>query len=87
MLFNNARCRTLTPGYVNGAAGLDLHQFRWLDDGEIGESPPRVGTISWTSLPYDANAALAHYTLGRAVLRGDARLRIRRRVARRSTPS
>ncbi|HSN41704.1 MAG TPA: hypothetical protein VLT92_16120 [Burkholderiales bacterium] len=27
MLFNNAKCRALTPQYVNTASGLELHQF------------------------------------------------------------
>jgi hypothetical protein len=64
MLFNNVRCRALTPEYVNRATGLDLHQFKWLgDDALIGELPHR-----WNHLVgYDAPApdmALVHYTLG-----------------------
>lgn len=64
MLFNNARCRALTPDYVNTASGLELHQFKWLDsDDQIGELPAR-----WNHLVgYDAprnDAALVHYTLG-----------------------
>ena len=37
MLFNNPRCRALTPDYVNTASGLDLHRFAWVGDGLIGE--------------------------------------------------
>jgi hypothetical protein len=64
MLFNNARCRALTPEYVNRASGLELHQFKWLgDDALIGALPSR-----WNHLVgYDAprpDAALVHYTLG-----------------------
>lgn len=64
MLFNNARCRALTPDYVNTASGLELHQFKWLgDDALIGELPDR-----WNHLvgynPPRPNAALVHYTLG-----------------------
>ncbi len=64
ILFNNAKCRALTPGYVNTASGLDLHQFKWLnDDALIGELPDR-----WNHLvgynPPRADAALVHYTLG-----------------------
>ena len=64
MLFNNARCRALTPDYVNTASGLELHQFKWLgDDGLIGELPSR-----WNHLVgYDAprgDAALVHFTIG-----------------------
>lgn len=64
MLFNNARCRALTAEYVNAASGLELHQFKWLEDeGLIGALPSR-----WNHLVgYDAarsDAALVHYTLG-----------------------
>lgn len=64
MLFNNARCRALTPEYVNRATGLELHQFKWLGNDElIGSLPQR-----WNHLVgYDqraADAALVHYTLG-----------------------
>ena len=37
MLFNNARCRVLTPDYVNTASGLDLHQFKWLGNDDLIE--------------------------------------------------
>ena len=64
MLFNNARCRALTPHYVNHASGLELHQFKWVgNDDLIGQIPAR-----WNHLVgYDArseDAALVHYTLG-----------------------
>lgn len=64
MLFNNAKCRSLTPEYVNAASGLELHQFKWLgDDGLIGALPDR-----WNHLVgYNAkrrDAALVHYTQG-----------------------
>ncbi len=37
MLFNCAKCKNLTVEYVNSASGLELHQFKWLnDDSEIG---------------------------------------------------
>ena len=32
MLMNCARCKALTPEYVNSATGLELHQFKWLGD-------------------------------------------------------
>jgi hypothetical protein len=64
MLFNNARCRTLTPQYVNTATGLELHQFKWLaDDALIGALPGR-----WNHLvgydPPSRDVSLVHYTLG-----------------------
>jgi lipopolysaccharide biosynthesis glycosyltransferase len=64
MLFNNAKCKALTPEFVNTATGLELHQFKWLgNDGLIGELPHR-----WNHLvgydDYDPDAAIVHYTLG-----------------------
>ena len=64
MLMNCAKCRALTPEYVNTATGLELHQFKWLgNDALIGELPSR-----WNHLVgYDAprpDAALVHYTIG-----------------------
>jgi lipopolysaccharide biosynthesis glycosyltransferase len=64
MLFNNARCRALTPAYVNTASGLELHQFKWLaGDQLIGPLPGR-----WNHLvgydPPRSDAALLHYTSG-----------------------
>ena len=64
MLFNNARCRALTPSFVNTASGLELHQFKWLgDDVQIGDLPHR-----WNHLvgydPPTPGVALVHYTLG-----------------------
>ena len=64
MLFNNERCISLTPDYVNRASGLELHQFKWRKgDHLIGELPH-----NWNHLVgYDApsrDVSLAHYTLG-----------------------
>ncbi len=64
ILFNNARCRALTPDYVNSASGLELHQFKWLgDDGLIGELPARWNHLVGYNAP-SRDAALVHYTLG-----------------------
>ncbi|ROH85323.1 glycosyltransferase [Pseudomethylobacillus aquaticus] len=64
MLFNNARCKQLTPDYVNTASGLELHQFKWLaDDAEIGALPQRWNhLVGYT--PPDPDAALVHFTSG-----------------------
>lgn len=66
ILFNNARCKALTPEYVNTASGLELHQFKWLnDDSLIGELPAR-----WNHLvDYDPtlpqkDVSFLHYTEG-----------------------
>ena len=64
MLFNNARCRALTPEYVNTATGLQLHQFNWLgDDGLIGALPATWNHLVGYSEPMP-EAANVHYTLG-----------------------
>jgi hypothetical protein len=64
MLFNNARCRALTPDYVNTASGLDLHQFKWLGNDElIGALPDRWNHLVGYHAPRK-DAALVHYTLG-----------------------
>ena len=64
MLFNNRRCRALTPDFVNTATGLELHQFKWLDgDDQIGELPS-----AWNHLvneyDYRGDAKLVHFTDG-----------------------
>jgi hypothetical protein len=63
MLFNNARCRALTPDYVNSASGLELHRFAWIDDGAIGELP-----LEWNWLvgeyAYNPGAKIVHFTIG-----------------------
>lgn len=64
MLFNNARCRALTPEYVNSASGLELHQFKWLgDDSLIGELPHRWNHLVGYDRP-TPGMSLVHYTLG-----------------------
>jgi len=66
MLFNCAKCKTLTPEYVNTASGLELHRFKWLEsDDLIGEIPHR-----WNHLvDYDPAVPIGeisnlHYTIG-----------------------
>ena len=64
MLFNNARCRALTPEYVNTASGLALHQFKWLDsDDAIGELPKTWNNLVGHDSP-DPGARNVHYTIG-----------------------
>jgi lipopolysaccharide biosynthesis glycosyltransferase len=36
IVFNNTKCKALTPDFVNTATGLQLHQFKWLKDEQIG---------------------------------------------------
>lgn len=64
ILFNNARCRALTPEYVNQALGLELHQFKWLgNDDLIGALPERWNHLVGYNPPRQ-DAALVHYTIG-----------------------
>ena len=64
MLFNTARCRALTPDYVNTASGLELHQFKWLEsEAMIGELPHRWNHLVGYDAPSE-DIALAHYTIG-----------------------
>lgn len=64
MLFNNARCKALTPDYVNTASGLELHQFKWLESEElIGALPRRWNHLVGYDVP-GGDISLAHYTIG-----------------------
>lgn len=62
MVFNNERCRALTPEYVNTATGLQLHRLLWADE-KIGSLP-----LSWNHLvgeyEPDPKAKALHFTLG-----------------------
>ncbi|MDY8110700.1 glycosyltransferase [Fulvimarina sp. 2208YS6-2-32] len=64
ILFNNAKCKALTPDFVNTATGLELHQFKWLDgDDKIGALPAEW---NWLVNEYDHNpdAKNVHFTDG-----------------------
>lgn len=64
MLFNNARCKALTPDYVNTASGLELHQFKWLDDDtQIGDIPLDWNYLVGCHSPGN-HLSMIHYTLG-----------------------
>lgn len=63
MVFNNPLCALLTPEYVNNATGLQLHQFKWIRDWQIGALDK-----SWNHLVGEyhpnPNSRIAHFTLG-----------------------
>jgi lipopolysaccharide biosynthesis glycosyltransferase len=64
MLMNCDKCTALTPDYVNSASGLQLHQFKWLEnDDMIGELPLEW---NWLVSEYEFNdkAKNVHYTEG-----------------------
>jgi hypothetical protein len=63
MLFNNERCRALSPDYVNSASGLELHRFAWIEDRLIGELERQW---NWLVGEYPPNSAarIVHFTGG-----------------------
>lgn len=63
MVFNNPLCVVLTPDYVNRATGLELHQFKWLRDWQIGALEKSWNHLVGEYAP-NPNARIAHFTLG-----------------------
>ena len=63
MLMDCSKCKTLTPEYVNTKSGLELHQFKWLDENLIGNIP-----LEWNWLvgeyPYKKDVHNIHFTEG-----------------------
>jgi len=55
--------RKLTPEFIEGSTGAELHRFTWLDDARIGELPAEW---NWLDVEYEYNpsAKLVHFTLG-----------------------
>ena len=70
MMTNNAKCKALTPEFVNSATGLELHQFRWLESENLIGSLPL--TWNWLVSEYDYNvkADNVHFTLGGPYFKG-----------------
>ena len=63
MLFNNKKCKILTPKFISKAHGLDLHQFKWTSENLIGSLPKNWNVlIGEQKIPKKFNAL--HYTLG-----------------------
>ena len=63
ILFNNTKCKILTPKFVSKAHGLILHQFKWTKDNKIGSLPRNWNVlIGEQKIPKKINAL--HYTLG-----------------------
>jgi len=63
MLFNNMRCRKLTPEVVNEATGPYLHRMQWTTDDQVGELGREWNHLVGEYAP-DPNAKNYHYTLG-----------------------
>lgn len=71
MLFNcdHPSNQKLTLGLVNSAKGLDLHNFCWLEDHEIGEIPAEWNHLVGIDEP-NPDAKMAHFTLGIPRMKG-----------------
>lgn len=65
MLLNCAKCKALTPDYVEQASGLELHRFHWLEsDDLIGALPPEWNHLVETSEGELEDQKILHYTDG-----------------------
>lgn len=62
MVFNNSLCTQLTPDYVEKAPGLELHQFGWAPEHQIGNLPLAWNVLVGTET--DPHPRLLHYTKG-----------------------
>jgi lipopolysaccharide biosynthesis glycosyltransferase len=64
MLMNCSKCKALTPDYVNSATGLELHQFKWLENDDLIGSLP----LEWNWLvgeyEHKKEVKNIHYTKG-----------------------
>ena len=63
VLFANAKCRALTPEYVNQASGLDLHRFHWTPESSIGALPLDFNHLVGEYAP-NPHAKVLHFTRG-----------------------
>ncbi len=61
MLFNNERCKILTPEYVQN--GNDLHRISWAKDENIGAFPSTWNHLVGYDTPKN-DISLVHYTQG-----------------------
>jgi len=67
MMFNNEhhKIRTLNPLTINGQSGAFLHQFKYLDDNEIGSLPLQWNwLVGWYKEPIDGKPSALHFTEG-----------------------
>lgn len=73
MLFNveHPAIKWLTPERVNSLTGLELHQFAWLNDAEIGSLPAEWNFLVGETENCD-DPAVVHYTNGHPGMTGYA---------------
>ena len=63
VIYNNKKCKILTPTFIEKANGLYLHQFRWTKDHLIGSLPKEWNVlIGEQKIP--KNFKSLHYTVG-----------------------
>jgi len=63
VVYNNAKCRMLTPSFVSKSNGLFLHQFKWIKDNQIGFLPKEWNIlVGEQKIPKNFKAL--HFTLG-----------------------
>jgi lipopolysaccharide biosynthesis glycosyltransferase len=70
MMMNNAKCKALTPEFVNTATGLELHQYRWLESEELIGSLPLTWNWLVSEYEYNVMANNVHFTLGGPYFKG-----------------
>ncbi len=62
MLFNCAKCKMLTPEYIETASGL--HTITWVPDAEIGDLPREFNHLVGYRESPEETPKLIHYTQG-----------------------
>ena len=63
VIYNNKKCKILTPKFIEKANGLFLHQFQWTSDKSIGSLPSNWNVlVGYQKIPKHFNAL--HYTKG-----------------------
>jgi len=63
VVYNNRKCKILTPRFIERANGLYLHQFRWTKDSLIGALPRQWNVlVGEQKIPKDFKSL--HFTVG-----------------------
>jgi lipopolysaccharide biosynthesis glycosyltransferase len=63
VIYNNKKCKILTPKFIEKANGLFLHQFQWTSDKSIGSLPKSWNVlVGYDKIPKNFKAL--HYTEG-----------------------
>jgi len=63
VIYNNKKCKILTPKFIEKANGLYLHQFKWTKDSSIGSLPKSWNVlVGYDKIPKNFKAL--HYTEG-----------------------